>query len=214
MTNLDKKLWQRARFALFLLRGLPFVRLIAVNGSLAQNRANNQSDIDFFIIVKYGRLWLTRLLACSILDLFNLRAKNEQHSGKICLNHLLSNKNYLLDRRDSYNANQYSNLAVLYNINSSYEKFWQINRWIDDFQIVIEQSQTEVKNDQIALFKKILERLLSYKTGDFLEGKLKNLQLRRISNKAFFHQSDSVLKTTDEEFYYYTNVSKKYSAKY
>lgn len=213
MNNYQKKLWQRAKFAFFLLRGLPFIRLIAVNGSLAQGKIHSQSDIDFFIIVKYGRLWLVRFFAYWLLDLFNLRAKNEYHRAKICLNHLLTDQDYLLDRRDSYNAHQYGNLAVLYNLDNSYKQFRQKNSWINDFSNPTKQSQIELKNDQMGFLKKSWEKLLAGFVGDYLESKLKKFQLERIKNKVFFHQPDSVLKTTDKEFYYYTNISKKYCAK-
>ena len=44
------------------LSGFPFVRGIAVSGSLSKNFADENSDIDFFIIMAPNRLWLGRTI--------------------------------------------------------------------------------------------------------------------------------------------------------
>src|SRR5262245_12222787 len=45
----------------FLYR-FPFVRAIAVSGSLSKDFADENADIDFFIITKANRLWIARTI--------------------------------------------------------------------------------------------------------------------------------------------------------
>jgi hypothetical protein len=45
-----------------LVRLIPWIRGIAVTGSLAMNNANDDSDIDFLFVTQKNRLWLSRVL--------------------------------------------------------------------------------------------------------------------------------------------------------
>jgi len=51
---------QRAKRVARLLSAFPFVKSVAVSGSLSKNFATEKTDIDFFIITKKNRLWLAR----------------------------------------------------------------------------------------------------------------------------------------------------------
>ncbi|MES1226656.1 MAG: nucleotidyltransferase domain-containing protein, partial [Bacteroidota bacterium] len=50
----------------------PYVRGIGISGSLSKNVAEEDSDIDFFIITKANRLWITRTFMCLFNKLFYL----------------------------------------------------------------------------------------------------------------------------------------------
>ncbi|MEO8943983.1 MAG: hypothetical protein ABI297_05225, partial [Ginsengibacter sp.] len=49
-----------ARRVAKILYGCPFVKSIAVSGSLSKHFAEDNSDIDFFIITSANRLWIAR----------------------------------------------------------------------------------------------------------------------------------------------------------
>ncbi|EKD57015.1 MAG: hypothetical protein ACD_58C00025G0002 [uncultured bacterium] len=191
-----------------VLSCIPFTRMIAINGSLASGKITKNSDIDFFIITQQNRLWLTRLLITLILDLGLLRAKKNSHRGKICLNHLLTNEKYLLNRQDDYNAYQYSHLIVLYSTNNTYQEFIKKNQWMNKYYKncgIIESIKS-----QNQLVKRLFEKILFNWFGDFIENVCRAWQVWRIKHNSFFHQKDSVLMISDQEFYYYTKVSRKY----
>ena len=92
--KLKNKLLKRAQFATKLLSYVPFIRMVAINGSLASGKINDDSDIDFFLISENKHLWTARFFAIGILTFFNLRAKGKRHEHKVCLNHILSNFDY------------------------------------------------------------------------------------------------------------------------
>ena len=49
-----------AQKAAKLLAAFPFIKGIAVSGSLSKNFADKDSDIDFFIVTAANRLWVAR----------------------------------------------------------------------------------------------------------------------------------------------------------
>ncbi|OGD31814.1 hypothetical protein A3C91_00090 [Candidatus Azambacteria bacterium RIFCSPHIGHO2_02_FULL_52_12] len=85
----EKKLAQ-ARYALALLKIVPFVRAIAVTGSVSFGNAKEASDLDLFILTKRGRVWTVRLLALAVLELLGKRRDRAAKTGKICLNYFMA----------------------------------------------------------------------------------------------------------------------------
>ena len=55
-----KEMLKTAEKVAAFLSSFPFVRGIAISGSLSKNFADENSDIDFFIITQKNRLWLAR----------------------------------------------------------------------------------------------------------------------------------------------------------
>ncbi|MDO8435221.1 MAG: nucleotidyltransferase domain-containing protein, partial [bacterium] len=66
------KLRRAQRFA-WLFGLLPWVRLVCACGSVAWGTADEESDIDFCIVTKPGRIWSTRFIIAGTLEVFGLR---------------------------------------------------------------------------------------------------------------------------------------------
>ncbi len=63
------RLWPRAlRYGRWIAR-LPWVRLVAVSGSLAVGAPTDDADVDLFVVSAEGRLWLTRALTIGVVKL-------------------------------------------------------------------------------------------------------------------------------------------------
>lgn len=78
-----RKLRRARRFArLFGL--LPWVRLVCVCGSVAWGTADEESDIDFCIVTRAGRIWSTRFVIAGVLEVFGLRPRADKKSDQIC----------------------------------------------------------------------------------------------------------------------------------
>jgi predicted nucleotidyltransferase len=72
--------------AIAIIERVPFVRAIALTGSLAENKATEQSDIDLFIQVREGTIWTTRALVTLAIESAGIRRTDAKIAGRICLN--------------------------------------------------------------------------------------------------------------------------------
>ncbi len=94
---IGKKKWDRAVRAARLIRWVPFLRMTAVCNTLAIDAARDTSDIDFLVVAARGRLWLTRLLVTSVIQLFGLRRHGSRVADRICLSFYLTDELASLD---------------------------------------------------------------------------------------------------------------------
>lgn len=86
---------------------LPFVRMVAVTGGLAVDSVADHDDIDFFIVVRPGRLWMTRLM---IIILGRLA---EREDIELCPNFIVSTEAIEMDERTIYVARELAQMVVL-----------------------------------------------------------------------------------------------------
>ena len=86
---------------------LPFVRMVAVTGGLAVDSVAPHDDIDFFIVVRPGRLWLTRLM---IIVLGRLA---ERSDIELCPNFIVSEMAVEMQERTIYVARELAQMVVL-----------------------------------------------------------------------------------------------------
>jgi len=64
--KIAESLWIKAEKIARILWIVPYIRLVAVSGSLARNAPNEKSDIDFLIITKSGRIWFCGIITALI----------------------------------------------------------------------------------------------------------------------------------------------------
>jgi predicted nucleotidyltransferase len=85
----DQK-WKKAKRVIKLLQLIPFIRLVAVSGSLAMNNTKKESDIDLLIVAKSGRIWTCRGLTTLFIHLIGQRRHGSLTKDRFCLNHYLT----------------------------------------------------------------------------------------------------------------------------
>lgn len=66
----------RHRLALRLLELFPQILLIALCNSRAMGEADENSDIDLFIIAKKGNLWTVRFIVTILTSILGVRRRN------------------------------------------------------------------------------------------------------------------------------------------
>ena len=114
------------KVASFISR-FPFVRGVAISGSLSKNFADERSDIDLFIICSRNRLWIARtLLHCfkKLTFLFN-----KQHY--FCMNYFIDEQELEIAEKNVYTATEITTLMPLYGC--VFEDFFSANNWTKDF---------------------------------------------------------------------------------
>ena len=64
------------RFSLFLFSLFPQIQMVALCNSRAMGEADENSDIDLFIIAKKGNLWTARCIVTVLSSLLGIRRRN------------------------------------------------------------------------------------------------------------------------------------------
>lgn len=101
----SRRRWVSARRAGRLLGALPFIRFVAVSGSLAMDEADADADIDLFLVTADGRLWLARRLVVGVVRLAALV------KVPLCPNYLVAESAVELDDRTIFVAHELAQLV-------------------------------------------------------------------------------------------------------
>ena len=115
-------LWRRATRYGAIFGCLPFVRMVAVTGSLAMNNAEADSDVDYLIVTRPGRLWLGRLVVMVVARLASRRG------SRLCVNYLLSERALEIRERTHYAARELSQMVPLSGW-TVYQRMLAANAW-------------------------------------------------------------------------------------
>jgi len=111
-----------------MLIRFPFVRGIAISGSLSKNFADETSDIDLFIITAKNRLWIARTLMHCLKKMTFL--VNRQHY--FCMNYYVDEQQMEIAEKNVYTAIEIGTLIPLEG-DLVFEKFYADNAWTRDF---------------------------------------------------------------------------------
>ncbi len=181
----DRRLWKRARTFFDRFRWVPFVRMVAVSGSLALNRSTAGSDIDIFIVAQEGRIWLVRALCVFIARIWGLYRSESQVAGRLCLNHFVTDEALTLDHQNQYTARLFSHLVPGYGLDV-YHQFQRANLWVCGYVPSYPWDNYppfEVRESRgpVSCFRRLGEMLLKGRIGRYLETAVKHYQLRRIN---------------------------------
>lgn len=116
-------LWRAARRYGTILAHLPFVRMVALTGSLAmRNVTGAHDDIDYLILTAPGRVWLTRALIILVVRLARLRGT------ELCPNYVLAETALVQDQRDLYMAHELAQMVPLA-FHDRYRAMCEANAW-------------------------------------------------------------------------------------
>ena len=119
-------LWAAARRYGALIAQLPFVRLVAVTGSLAMSNVADKADIDYFIVTENGRLWLSRALVIGIVRLAARRGV------VLCPNYFVAESALTLPEHTIYTARELAQMVPLCGL-PVYQQLRAQNGWVSHF---------------------------------------------------------------------------------
>jgi predicted nucleotidyltransferase len=176
--GLQQKYLRRAHLAAKILQISPFVRMVGLNGSVARGEATAESDIDFLIITKTGRLFSARFFSIGFLKILGLKVNGKKNAGKICLNLYQTEDHLELSCKTKKVAESNANLIVLWQEGDIYKKFLEKNQWIGKkFHLKFKKSSMGKPSKFLFIIQKIIERIVD---SDWLEENSKSYQSRRI----------------------------------
>jgi predicted nucleotidyltransferase len=181
----DEK-WKIARKFVSLMQIIPFIKMVAVSGSLAMDNARQQSDIDLFIIAKNKRIWTARFLTTLFFQIVGRRRHGERIKDRFCLNHYLADQFLKIDFRSLANAQTHSHLVTIFEKEKGiYNEFQRNNFWINDYLALYElqklDSQRKIGiNGFLRIIAKIQEFVLNSFLGIIIEKILRFFQKKLI----------------------------------
>lgn len=184
-----------------ILGRLPFVRMVALTGSLAVLNVSRDADFDYMLIAAPGRVWTARAFAL----LVNRFTQILGHT--LCPNLILAETALEWEQHDLYSARELHQMIPITGMDV-YQKLMQANAWTRDFlpnaamslrgvaprpersatetkerhDEAISSSEARIASRRLAM----TERVLRGSLGDRLEAWEMNRKIARFSNQPGF----------------------------
>jgi hypothetical protein len=119
-------LWPKAIHYGRLIAHLPFVRMVAVTGSLAMENVEPQADLDYLIVTRGGRLWLARAMVILLVRWAAAQGIT------ICPNYFLSDASLALREQNLFTAHEMVQMYPVSGLNV-YLQMRRLNAWALDY---------------------------------------------------------------------------------
>jgi hypothetical protein len=156
----SRQLLDRDRRILSFVAGMPFVRMVALSGSLAHLNAEGSADLDLFVITTPHRVWSVTVATLVLSKMLGWR----KH---VCMNYVVSENAMSIEPADLFSANQIIHLRPIVG-HHVFDRFVKSNPFVRDFYPNFELAPIGPK-PQAARLKPALERLLSLGTAQLAE---------------------------------------------
>jgi predicted nucleotidyltransferase len=169
-----------------LLIRFPYVRGIAISGSLSKNYADEKSDIDLFVITAKNRLWIARTFMHCLKKL-TFVVKKEDY---FCMNYYIDEQQLEITEKSIYTAIEVGTLIPLQG-DVIFEKFYAANLWIKNFipnKIMRVSSAKPVKS---FAFKSFVEWMLNNRVGNAIDNMLLHITTSRWSKKTRLNKQNN-----------------------
>ena len=169
--------FRRALFYGHILGIFPFVRMVAMTGSLAVLNLSKDADMDYMLVTQSGRLWLARALAVTFGRFMRL------FGDRICVNLLVTESALEWQPQDLYSAREMCQMIPISGADV-YQRLREENPWIETYLPNAESTPATTPKIQPrrAWLQKIFEFLILRKLGDVLEKWSMDFQIKKISN--------------------------------
>ena len=120
------RLWPKAARYGRIIASMPFVRMVAVTGSLAMNNTDDGKDIDYMIVTAPNHLWTCRALTLLVTRFAKLEGVN------LCPNYLVTTNALELKERSHYVAHELAQMVTLSGM-EIYAEMRRLNGWMTDY---------------------------------------------------------------------------------
>ncbi len=186
----SRRLWRAARVFAWFLSRLPFVRMIAVTGTLSMDNCVRQDDVDVLIVAAGGRVWLARAFVILAVYLGRLARTT------LCPNYVLSEESLDIGPRSIYVAHEFIQMVPMYGF-EVYHRMRAVNSWTTHFLPNAGRSlhiEPECRPGTISrVLKASAEWALSGRVGDWLESAEMRRKIAKLSRRLVFNAGSVIL---------------------
>ena len=173
------QLWPKAARYGRIIAALPFVRMVAVTGSLAMNNTDRGNDIDFMIVTAPKYLWTCRALTLLVARLARLEGI------RLCPNYLVTTNALALEEQSLYVAHELAQMVPLSGM-EIYDEMRRLNDWMSDYlpnALTAPEMPQGVKLIQKRALQKVLEALFRLPFMAWFERWEMNRKIKRLSRE-------------------------------
>jgi len=181
--NYTRKFWKENLIFVKLLRTVPFIKMIAVGGSVVRGTTGELSDIDLYVVTKNHRLYLVQ----AFISFLNrkIKAARKLEKDLLPVAFIFSERHMKFLKPKSSLASELLNLRWLYGSLSPVE-ILDHNKWIADYfpngyRKEIYQQDYPLFDIEKSFSARFLERIFSGKIGDYLESYFRNRMTKKLS---------------------------------
>lgn len=157
-----------------MLIKFPYVRGLAISGSLSKNFADDDSDIDLFIITSANRLWIARSLMHAFKKLTYLVNKQDC----FCMNYYVDEKQMEIAEKNIYTAIEIVTLIPLQG-DAIIEKFYAANTWTHQLLPNKIMRVSSAKPLKFNVLKQLIEVVFNNRFGDTIDNLLMKITAKR-----------------------------------
>ncbi|MBS1509610.1 MAG: nucleotidyltransferase domain-containing protein [Bacteroidetes bacterium] len=168
------------------LSAFPFIKGIAVSGSLSKNFATADSDIDFFIVTAANRLWIARTLMHLYKKLTFLTGRQHWY----CMNYYVDEAQLEIPEQNIFTAMEIITLVPMQG-KTGLNNFFNNNVWTKQYFPVHQYNNMHTHEIEPGVFRKWIERVLQGKKGDWLDQCLMRITDKRWKKKSLQHKVNS-----------------------
>ncbi len=147
-----------------LISKFPYVRAVALSGSISKGYMDSFKDVDYFIITKPKRLWLSRIMLIFYKKIFLLNSFRF-----FCLNYFIDENNLEIEDENIFTATEINTLIPIYG-NELMNAFFRKNKWVKEVYKHFPKTKSPLaKKPTDSFFKKMLEFLFNNFLGNWLD---------------------------------------------
>ncbi|CAA6825019.1 MAG: Unknown protein [uncultured Aureispira sp.] len=172
------KYLKRAHKMTRLMTCFPYVRGVFVSGSLSKNVMPLDGDIDYFIVTKPQRLWVTRTFLVLFKKVFLFNSKKH-----FCVNYFVDEDLLEIEEKNRFTATEVATVLPIYG-RQMYQDFWAANGWLNTYYPnVAPRNLEQMLPEKQGWIQFFMEKILNTKLGDWLDAFFMKRTLKRWDEK-------------------------------
>ena len=172
----SRRAFRRAMFYGRILGNLPFIRMVALTGSLAMLNLSKNRDMDYMLVAKPGRIWTARaftLLLSRVTGLFG---------DVICPNVIVSENALGWKEKNLYTAHEFAQMIPISG-DGVFVRLRVVNKWVEDFLPNFVMMNEAKSHSEGKIVQHVCEFFLNNKLGQFFESWEMNRKIARFQKQ-------------------------------
>lgn len=161
-----------------LISLFPYVRGVAISGSLSKNFADESSDIDFFIIIAKNRLWIAR----TILMLFRKLWIPLGKTHWFCMNYFVDEVGMEIVEKNIFTAIEIATLVPMRGT-KTFDEFFAANKWTRNYLPNYVVNNKFLRESSNWVLKRTFESVFDLSLFNKLERRLMQITEKRYKEK-------------------------------